>query len=234
MLIKPEQAQRLQAAHVFVAGLGGVGGFAAEMLCRAGVGALTIADADVVHSSNRNRQLLALASTEGMWKTEAMRLRLLDINPELQLTVLDTYLRDEKTVEILQTPYDYVIDTIDTLSPKVFLIKQALENKHRLVSSMGAGGKWDPLSIRIGDFAHTMQCNLARLLRKRLRKLGVNGGFQAVYSVEAVPPHAMRAVEGEPNKKTTVGTISYMPALFGCYCASVVIRALVGGDHLQN
>lgn len=228
MLIKTENLEKLRASHVFIAGLGGVGAYAAEMLCRAGVGRLSIADGDRVNPSNRNRQLLALESTHGKRKASLMAERLLDINPELQLTVFDEFLRDERTDEILGQPYDYVVDAIDTLSPKIFLIKSAVKLGLPLVSSMGAGGKLDPSKVMVADFSNTYHCNLARILRKRLRRLGVSGGFKAVFSAELVDEEAITPVENEPNKKTTVGTISYMPAIFGCVCASVVIRELMG------
>lgn len=232
MLIKKENLERLRKAHVFVAGLGGVGAFAAEMLCRAGVGNMTIADGDHVHASNRNRQLLALGSTEGKRKVGLMGQRLLDINPCLELTMIDAFLRDGRTDEILQTPFDYVVDAIDTLSPKIYLIRQAVRNGLPLVSSMGAGGKLDPGRVLVADFSRTHNCNLARMLRKRLKKLGVTKGFKAVFSTELISDEAMIPVYDEPNKKTTVGTISYMPAIFGCICASVVIGDLIDTGSL--
>ena len=228
LLIRTENLEKLRASHVFVAGLGGVGAYAAEMLCRAGVGNLTIADGDHVNPSNRNRQLLALESTHGKRKAILMAERLKDINPNIQLTVIDEFLRDERTDEILGLSYDYVVDAIDTLSPKIFLIRSAVKLGLPLVSSMGAGGKMDPSRVMVADFSNTFHCNLARILRKRLRRLDVSGGFKAVFSAELVDEESITPVEDEPNKKTTVGTISYMPAIFGCVCASVVIRELLG------
>jgi tRNA threonylcarbamoyladenosine dehydratase len=228
LLIKTENLEKLRASHVFVAGLGGVGAYAAEMLCRAGVGQLSIADGDQVNPSNRNRQLLALKSTQGQRKADLMGRRLLDINPDLKLIVYDEFLRDERTDQILNQPYDYVVDAIDTLSPKIFLINQAVKTGLPLVSSMGAGGKLDPSKVLVADFSNTFHCNLAKILRKRLRRLGISSGFMAVFSSEMVDEEAITPVEDEPNKKTTVGTISYMPAIFGCVCASVVIRQLLG------
>jgi len=227
LLIREESTRRLSQSHVFVAGLGGVGAYAAEMLCRAGIGQITIADTDKINPSNRNRQLLALSSTEGMRKTDLMKARLLDINPQLRLNCIDAFLRDDITNRILETGFDYVIDAIDTLSPKIYLIFKALNMELPLVSSMGAGGKLDPSMVRVADFSETYHCNLARMLRKRLRKLGVNGGFNAVFSAEPVHHHAMYRIYDEPNKKSAAGTISYMPAIFGCFCASVVIRDLI-------
>lgn len=228
LLFDDNTVQKLNQSHVLIAGLGGVGGFAAEMLCRAGIGKMTIIDGDNVQSSNRNRQLLALVSTLGQRKTEIMRTRLLDINPELDLEVIDEFIRDERTNEILERPFDYVIDAIDTLSPKIFFIRQALTKRHNLVSSMGAGGKTDPLQIKVADFSETYQCNLARMLRKRLKNLGIRNGFLTVFSPEIVDDSSMEPLYDEPNKKTTVGTISYMPAIFGSVAASVVIRKLAG------
>lgn len=227
LLIKADKLQRLQQAHVFVAGLGGVGAYAAELLCRAGIGRLTIADSDRVSSSNRNRQILALSSTQGEMKATLMKERLLDINPNIHITAIDTYLRDGLTDEILEVPFDYVVDAIDTLSPKIFLIYRAMKNKLPLVSSMGAGGKLDPSRVRVSGFSETNNCRLAKVLRKRLKRLGITDGFKAVYSDEAVADDTFKIIEDEPNKKTTIGTISYMPAIFGCYCASVVVRDLI-------
>jgi tRNA A37 threonylcarbamoyladenosine dehydratase len=228
LLLSEENVLKLNKANILVAGLGGVGGYAAEMLCRAGVGEMTIIDADQIQASNINRQLLALHSATGKRKALLMRDRLLDINPDLKLTVIDEFIRDERTDEILETPFDYVVDAIDTLSPKIFMIKRALENGLPLVSSMGAGGKTDPAQVKVADFAETYQCNLARMLRKRLKNLGIRSGFKTVFSPEMVDDEAMLPVKNEPNKKTTVGTISYMPAIFGCVMASVVIRELMG------
>lgn len=228
LLLNQEKVAILNQSNVLVAGLGGVGGFAAEMLCRSGIGQMTIIDADQINPSNRNRQLLALESTQGQRKARLMQDRLLDINPELKLTVLDEFIRDERTNEILETPFDYIVDAIDTLSPKIFLIHRALKNNQPLVSSMGAGGKTDPSQVMVADFSQTYQCNLARMLRKRMKNLGVRTGFKTVFSPELVDESTLLAIEGEPNKKTTVGTISYMPAIFGCVAASVVIRDLLG------
>jgi tRNA threonylcarbamoyladenosine dehydratase len=227
LLFDEAKIEILQNSNVLVAGLGGVGGYAAEMLCRAGIGKMTIIDADKIQPSNINRQLLAMDSTIGQRKAQLMHDRLLDINPELKLTVFDEFIRDERTQEILQESFDYVVDAIDTLSPKIFLIKQTLENNLPLVSSMGAGGKSDPSQIKVADFSETYQCNLARMLRKRLKNLGVCNGFITVFSPELVNGDTMMPVFNEPNKKTTVGTISYMPAMFGCSIASVVIRRLL-------
>jgi len=227
LLLGEDKLERLQQSHVLVAGLGGVGAFAAEQLCRAGVGKLTIVDGDSVAPSNRNRQLLALASTHGQRKAQLMAMRLRDVNPDVELVVVDEFLKDQRINELLDHPYDFVIDAIDTLSPKVFFILAALRSNLPLVSSMGAGGKLNPAMITVADISRTSGCKLAFYIRKRLQKFGVKGGFQAVFSPETVDKSAIIPVDDEPNKKSTVGTISYMPAMFGCYCASVALHRLI-------
>lgn len=228
MILGAEGLEKLARAHVLVVGLGGVGGFAAEMICRAGTGAMTIVDGDTVHPTNRNRQLPALVSTEGKSKAMVMGSRLLDINPGLRLTIIDEYIRDERMIEILDAGYDYVVDAIDTLSPKIFLIYHSMNRKLPLVSSMGAGGKFDPTRVRISDISESHGCPLARMLRKRLHRLGIREGFRAVYSAEEVDKSLVVATPGERNKASAVGTVSYMPAVFGLACASAVIRDLSG------
>lgn len=228
LLLSKENLHKLKESKVLVVGLGGVGGFAAEMICRAGVGSMTIVDGDSVQVSNRNRQLAALKSTEGKAKTEVLAQRMLDINPDLKLTVINEYLKDARMIEVLDGGFDYVVDAIDTLSPKVFLIYHSLQRKYPVVSSMGAGGKVDPVQIKISDISETAFCSLARMIRKRLHRLGIYEGFKAVYSCEEVNKDKVVRVEGERNKASVVGTISYMPAAFGIACASVVIRDLAG------
>ncbi len=231
MLIGEEGLNRLLSARILVVGLGGVGAYAAEMICRAGTGSITIVDGDRIQPSNRNRQLISLKSTEGLLKAEVMGSRLLDINPDLNLEIISEYIRDERMVEILDMGYDYVVDAIDTLSPKVFLIYHSLQRKYPVVSSMGSGGKFDPLRISVTDISETTDCTLARILRKRLHRLGVRSGVTAVWSPEATDKTRILPANGEVNKASVVGTISYMPAAFGIACASVVIRDLAGISH---
>lgn len=226
MLLGEEGLRKLKTARILVVGLGGVGAYAAEMLCRAGAGSMTIVDGDKLHVTNRNRQLLSLKSTEGMPKAEIMRSRLSDINPDISLTVINEYIKDESMIKILDAGFNYVVDAIDTLSPKVFLIHHSLQRKFPIVSSMGSGGKFDPLKIRITDISETTDCTLARILRKRLHKLGITNGFTAVWSPETTDKAKIIPIKGERNKASIVGTISYMPAAFGIACASVVIRDL--------
>ena len=228
LLLGEEKLNRLRQAHVLVVGLGGVGAYAAEMIARAGVGRMTLADADVVNETNINRQLVALHSTIGRQKAEVLAERLRDINPEIELTVVNRYIRGEETYRLLDAAaYDYVVDAIDTLSPKLALIAAALERRLPLVSSMGAGAKTDPTKLEIADISKTHHCPLAHMLRKRLHKLGIRSGFRAVFSPEPMREGAMILCE-EQNKKSNVGTISYIPPLFGIGCASVVIRGLIG------
>lgn len=227
LLLGEEKLAKLKNANVLVIGLGGVGAYAAEQLCRAGIGKMTIVDGDVVEESNRNRQLPALISTKGQPKAEILAKRFMDINPDLKLRVVNDFIHDEQTIELLKSePFDYVVDAIDTLSPKVFLVYHALQLKLRIISSMGAGGKMDPSKIEITDIKKSHNCKLAKMMRKRLGRLGVKKGVKVVFSSEDIDENAVRIEEGR-NKKSTVGTISYMPPLFGGFIASAVIRDLL-------
>lgn len=231
LLLGTEGMRRLAASHVLVVGLGGVGAYAAEEIARAGVGRMTLVDADVVSLSNLNRQLPALHSTLGKPKAEVMAARLRDINPGLEIEVRNCFVRDEETEALLDAAhYDFVVDAIDTLSPKTFLIYHALQRHLPIVSSMGAGAKVDPSRIRIADISKTTDCALARAVRKRLRGMGISSGLPVVFSTEPANPQAILEVEDEACKRTTTGTVSYMPALFGCYLASYVIRHLSATD----
>jgi tRNA A37 threonylcarbamoyladenosine dehydratase len=235
LLLGDENMAKLHNSHVIVFGLGGVGSAACEHLCRAGIGELTIVDGDVVNETNRNRQLPALVSNQGLLKAEVMAKRLLDINPNLKLHVFSEYVKDQRMLDILKlAKYDFVVDAIDTFSPKTYLIVHCLNLGLRLASSMGSGGKTDPMQIQIADIAQTYQCPLADALRKRLHKLGFYSGFHAVFSVEKVRENSILHCEDEVNKKSTVGTISYMPPIFGAYCASVVIRELIGENVVSK
>ena len=227
-LLGEERHSSIRNAHVLVAGMGGVGSMAAEMICRNGVGKMTIIDGDRIQPGNINRQIPATHSSLDKDKALVMGERLMDINPGLELTVLNEFIKDDRIPEILETPFDYVVDAIDTLSPKIYLIYHAVKKGRKLASSMGSGGKVDPSQIRVADFGDTYNCRLAYILRKKLRKLDVHGGFKAVFSTEQVDKEVIIPVEGEPNKKSTVGTNSYIPAIFGCTLASIVLRELAG------
>lgn len=228
MLLGSETLQMLMQKHVLIVGLGGVGGICAEMIARSGVGTLTIIDADTVDPTNRNRQIIALSSTEHIPKVDVLAARLRDINPEIKLHVMPVFVKDDSIDQVLDAaPYDYVIDCIDTLSAKVFFIEACIKRKLPLVSSMGAGGKVDPFHMKVADISKTYNCKLAQEVRKRLRKLAINKGFKAVYSPEEIDSSKVKVVDHLQNKKSIIGTISYMPAIFGCACASVAIRDLI-------
>ncbi len=226
LLLGEKKLKSLINSNILIVGLGGVGAYAAENLCRTGVGSMTIVDADVVEHTNRNRQLVALKSTEGIHKTEVLAQRFKDINPDINLNILNEYLHENRMEAVLTSQkFDYVVDAIDTLSPKIALIKEAINQGIPLISSMGSGGKTDPSQIKISDISQSYNCRLAKVLRKRLTKLGIKEGFKVVFSPEEIDKEAVREENGT-NKKSVVGTISYMPPLFGCFIASVVIQDL--------
>ncbi len=228
LLLGEEKLLKLVNSNVLVVGLGGVGGIAAEMIARSGVGKMTIVDADTVDPTNRNRQIPALKSTEHKIKADVLAERLLDINPELDLTVIPEYFRDQLTHDVLDNGnFDYALDCIDTLSPKVYFIKACIDRKIPIVSSMGAGSKVDPTRIRVADISETYNCKLARYTRKYLHRLGVYKGVKAVFSDEQkfIGAQVVETTAAR-NKRSFVGTISYIPAVFGCTVASVAIRDL--------
>ena len=229
MLLGEETLARFASSKVMVAGLGGVGAYAAEMLCRAGVGNMVILDSDTVSVTNRNRQLIALESTIGQLKTDVVASRLRDINPAVNLTIIPEYIEESNLEEIFRMAgeLDYVVDAIDTLAPKISLIKYCVEHKIPHVSAMGAGAKLDATKIRIADISKSYNCPLAYILRKKLRKEGISKGFKVVFSEELPDRDAIIPVE-ERNKKSQVGTISYLPAVFGCVCAQAAVEYLIG------
>ncbi len=227
LLLGEERMARLQRAHVLVVGTGGVGAYAAEMICRAGVGHLTLVDADTVQPSNINRQLPALHSTMGQAKVDILAQRFRDINPELGLTIRTEYLTEASIPSLLDSArFDFIVDAIDTISPKCSLISEAWHRHIPIVSSMGAGAKHDLTKIRFADLWETYHCGLSKAVRKRLQKMGPKRKLPVVFSIEQADPRAVLLVEGERNKKSTVGTVSYMPAVFGCYLAQYVIEHL--------
>jgi len=228
LLLGSEGLARLAGSTLAVVGCGGVGAFAAEMLARAGAGHLILLDSDAVGDTNRNRQLLALTSTVGRSKVAVLSERLLDINPELRIDRIEAFL-DEDSVAALLDPYkiDFLVDAIDTLSPKICLIQYCLAKGIPMVSSMGAGAKCDATKVRLTDISKSCYCPLAYMVRKRLHRLGIREGFLAVYSEELPHDESMR-IEESRNKKSQVGTVSYMPAVFGCVCAQAAIRHITG------
>jgi tRNA A37 threonylcarbamoyladenosine dehydratase len=234
LMLDDESVYRLMSKNVLVVGLGGVGGICAEMIARSGVGKMTIIDGDVVDLSNTNRQIVALHSTEKQNKTAVLAARLKDINPELDLTVITEFIKEERTNEILdEGNFDYAVDCIDTLSPKVWFIKACVERKITIVSALGAGGKIDPSQIRVADISESYQCNLARYVRKYLHKIGVKKGVKVVFSPERVEQEKIIVTEKAYPKKSVIGTISYMPAIVGCTTASVVIRDLLNPQTIS-
>ena len=233
LLLSEQKFEVLQNAHVLVAGLGGVGSFAAEFLVRAGIGNITIIDHDTIHPSNINRQIHALHSTVGKSKALTMKQRLLDINPNLNITALQTFINEQNVNNILNANFSYVIDAIDTLTPKILLIYNTIQKNIPLVSSLGSGGRLDPSKIKVDDISKTHGDKLGRLLRKRLHKLGIYSGFKAVFSTEKPNKNAMLFVN-EQNKKTTWGTISYLPAIFGALCAATAINDLLAASPSNN
>jgi len=218
---------RLEEAHVLVIGLGGVGSFAAEFIARSGVGTMTIVDGDDVDASNINRQLPALATTIGQSKALIMEERLKAINPELKINVIRSFLMPEVIDELMSQPFDYVVEAIDSITPKTIVIASALKHNIRIVSSMGAGGKVDPTKLLVDDIGNTRICPFAQYVRKRLAQLGIRSGVKAVFSTEAVIKESLMMTDGSRFKKSAYGTMSYLPATFGATCASVVIRDLM-------
>ena len=228
LLVKEEGIERLQSANILIVGLGGVGSFAAEFLVRSGIGNLTIVDGDTVDITNINRQLPALNSTIGKNKTNVVAERILDINPEINLKKINEFLEPERMEEILtQEKFDYVLDCIDSLSPKLALIITCKRKKIKLVSVMGAGGKTDPSKVMVRDISKTNNCFLAKQIRKKLKKEQIHKGFRCVFSTEIQDENSLKMTDGSNYKKSFYGTISYMPAIFGLYAAAEVIRFLL-------
>lgn len=228
ILLNDSQLKKLKNAHILLAGLGGVGSYAAEALARAGIGNLTFIEHDVVSESNLNRQLVALHSTVGKKKSAVMVERIKDINPECKITVMDQFVRPEDMDAIFDRHYDYVIDAIDSLSCKVSFVRTAHEKGYKIISSMGAGGKLDPTKIKVTDIYKTSECKLARVMRVRLKRQRVKKGILAVYSTEKpMPPLPPEPVAGIGRPRAVNGTISYLPSLFGLTIAGVVIQKLV-------
>ena len=224
LLYGEKDMKKLNNAHVLVVGLGGVGSFAAEFLCRAGIGEMTIVDGDVVDITNINRQLIALTSTIGKPKTEVLAKRLLDINPNLKLNIKTEFLSPEGAFDIVDKKYTCVLDCIDSITPKTNLILSCLRNRVKIISAMGAGGKFDPSKVQVKNIFKTKQCHLSRTIRKRLKKAGFSKGIKVVFSEEQIKKESLKMTDGTNYKKSFYGTNSYMPALFGLYSATEAIK----------
>lgn len=227
LLLGDQKLEKLIDAHVLVTGLGGVGGICAEMIARAGVRKMTLVDGDVVEETNRNRQAPAYISTDGLLKTEVMAEKLRDINPDIDITIISEFRNSRQMAELLDSDrFDYAVDAIDTLSSKVWYIKECLDRRIPLVSSMGAGGKVDPTQVQVCDISKTYNDKLAYYVRKRLHRLHIYKGIKVVFSPEKDQKGNLVVMEPGGPKRSVIGTISYMPAVFGCLCASVVVREL--------
>lgn len=227
LLVGEEGIKKLIDAHVLIVGLGGVGSYAAEAIARSGIGAMTIIDGDNVDPTNRNRQLQALTSTHGKNKAHLMGERIKLINPEVNLTMVDQFKNPDEMKEFLKQSFSYVVDAIDSITPKLFMLEAAYISNQRIVSSMGAGGKMDPTKIEIADISKTHTCTMAQHLRKQLRYMGIKKGIKSVFSSEPPARHSLMHTDGSRFKKSAYGTISYLPAAFGLTCASVVIRDIL-------
>jgi tRNA A37 threonylcarbamoyladenosine dehydratase len=228
LLIGKEKLAHLTQQHVMVVGLGGVGSFAAEFIARSGIGKMTIIDGDVVDPTNRNRQLPALATNHGISKALIMEERLRAINPEIELNVVKSFVNPDMVLEQLGSNPDYVIDAIDSLTPKITFLRLAFEQKVRVVSSMGAGAKLDPTRLQVVDISKTYNCPFAQQVRKMLKHHQIRKGIKVVFSPEDPIKESLMLTDGKNFKKSAYGTISYLPAVFGATAASVVIRDLIG------
>jgi len=227
LLIKPEGIERLQKSNVLVVGTGGIGSFAVEFLVRAGLGNITIVDADVIDITNTNRQIPALHSTVGQKKVAVMKNRMLDINPALNITTLDVFLTPENVAEIVAQNFDYAIDCIDSITPKITLIEYCVAHNIPIISCLGAGGKMDPAAVRIKRLKNTENCKLGKVLRKRIKAKSVLRKCMTVYSEEHPNQDSLKLTDGSNFKKSFYGTISYMPALFGLHAAGHVVQKLL-------
>lgn len=227
LLFKKGGLEKLKNANILIVGVGGVGSFAAEFIARAGVGKITIIDGDVVDITNINRQLPALHSTVGKPKIDVVGDRLLDINPELSLTKIKEFLSPERAFEIVDEQYDYVMDCIDSVTPKLNLIIAAKRKRVKIISSMGAGGKMEAAKVKVSDISNTENCFLAKAIKKRLRAVKIDKGVKVVFSSEIQDEYSLRITDGKNFKKSFYGTNSYMPGLFGLYAAETVIRHLL-------
>lgn len=230
LLIGKEKLNRLMASHVLIVGMGGVGSFAAEFICRSGVGEMTIIDGDVVDPTNRNRQLPALATTHGQSKADLMGQRLMEINPELKLHILKEFVMPDRVEHLLEGKIDYLIDAIDSITPKLTFITAAYRLGLPLVSSMGAGAKLDPTQLKVTDISKTYNCPFAQQIRKQLKAAGIYKGIKVVFSPEMPIKESLMLTDGSNFKKSAYGTISYLPATFGATVASVAIRDLMDNE----
>jgi tRNA threonylcarbamoyladenosine dehydratase len=230
LLFKKEGLEKLKKSNVLIVGVGGVGSFAAEFIARAGIGNITIVDGDVVDITNINRQLPALHSTINQNKVDVVGERLMDINPELKLTKIKEFLSPERAFEIVTNNYDYVMDCIDSVTPKINLIVACKRKKVKIISSMGAGGKMVASKVMVADISKTKNCFLAKAIKKRLKEMKIDKGIKVVFSSEIQDDSSLKTTDGSNYKKSFYGTNSYMPGLFGLHAAETVIRYLLKNE----
>jgi tRNA A37 threonylcarbamoyladenosine dehydratase len=233
LLLSQDKMARLQNAHVLIVGLGGIGSFAGEFIARAGVGKLTLIDGDVFDPTNKNRQLTALNSTIGRNKAVVLAERLRDINPDIELNILEEFVMPERVWKILEEfQPDYVMDCIDSVTPKLEWLIACKRMKIKIISHMGAGGKTDPSCVKVVHLERTYNCKLASHIKKRLKRQHASfKGIKAVFSSELQQKESLKMTNGLNFKKSFYGTVSYMPALFGLYGAAEVIRHLSETKH---
>ena len=212
MMLGEDAMLKLKASHVAVFGVGGVGGFVAEALARAGVVRITLVDSDRVSVSNINRQIIALHSTVGKYKTEAMKERIADINPECRVTAINEFYSEENPIDL--SAFDYVADCIDSVKSKLHLVTEAKDIGINIISSMGAGNKLDPTRFKVADISKTHTDPLAKVMRVELRKRGVNH-LKVVFSDE--PPI-------NPSGERTPGSVSFVPSVVGLVIAGEIIK----------
>jgi tRNA A37 threonylcarbamoyladenosine dehydratase len=233
LLIGERNINKLKNANVLIVGLGGVGGFAAEFLGRSGIGSMTLVDGDCVDVSNKNRQLIALDSTLGLPKTEVMAKRLLDINKDIKLTLISHFQEPEDMQKLLNEPFNYILDCIDSVQPKLNLLACCQHSDTPIISSMGAGGRINPVGVGVYPLFETKNCPFAQQIRKSYRKMGWKRNIPVVASTAPVISSSLQLTDGSRYKKSFYGTISYLPALFGLHAAANVIQTLIEGQEVN-
>jgi len=236
LLIGKEKIQRLQQSHVLIVGLGGIGSFAGEFIARSGIGTITLIDGDVFDKTNKNRQLTALDSTIDRNKAVVLAERIRDINPAINLNIVEEFVLPERVWKLLEEyKPDYVMDCIDSVTPKIEWIKACLRLKIKIISHLGAGGKLDPSKVQVAKLENSNSCKLGRYIKKRLRREGVNfKRVKAVFSSEVQIKESLKMTNGLNFKRSFYGTISYMPGLFGLHGAAEVIRYLADKEEAES
>jgi len=227
LLVGEEGLERLRGARVMIAGLGGVGGYALEALARAGVGSFALIDSDLIEPSNLNRQILALESSLGTPKVDIARERVAQINPDALVESHQVLLTPDNTGSFVSEDIGHAIDAIDAVPAKTALIRTLHERGVPFVSCMGAGAKLDPSAVRVADISETQGCPLARAVRQRLRKHGIETGIRCVYSDEHRHPAPGDAGDTDPQAPRPQGTIAYLPGIVGLTAAAVIINDLL-------